>query len=404
MKFKVLHITTVDFTLRKMLLDKLIELRKFGYEIDTMSDSKDFMSDENSTTYQIMKAGFKYYPMEISRKISVLQDMKSIFKIYRFLKNNPYHIVHTHTAKAGFVGRIAARLAGVPVVVHTSHGLPFYKGQSNYKNIIYKLFEKLASFFSDGYFSQNKEDLYAIEKFTPKFVTIGYEGNGVALDRIDNMKQLSDDDKEKLKRELGIESDCFVFLMAARFESVKNHKMLIESISLLHETLAFKVILAGEGPLYEEIIQLCKERGVSNKVIFLGYRSDIFDLIQISDAVILTSEKEGIPRIIMEAMALSKPVLATNVLGTRELVSDKITGELVELNEFKRLASKINQWVSAKGSDLLINYGEQARKKIEQEFTEAKVAERIHFFYKELLQEKGQYQKLPREATNEEGT
>ncbi len=125
--------------------------------------------------------------------------------------------------------------------------------------------------------------------------------------------------------------------MGARFENVKNHQMLINALTLCKENDTFKVLLAGDGPLLEHFKNQVEKLELQNKVCFLGYRNDILNLMQIADAVLLTSKKEGIPRILMEAMAMSLPVLATNVLGTREVVVHGETGELVELDDYQTL-------------------------------------------------------------------
>ena len=127
--YKVLHVTTIDLTIRKVLVDKLKELEKYGYVIETMSDDTGFVNE-------IEKLGFPHHGIQMERQIRLFKDIKSMIEMYRFLKKNDYDIIHTHTAKAGFIGRIAGRLAGVPIVVHTSHGLPFYEGQSYIKNFI----------------------------------------------------------------------------------------------------------------------------------------------------------------------------------------------------------------------------------------------------------------------------
>ncbi len=184
--FKVLHIATIERSIVKLLSDKLKELENYGYNIVTMS----------SGDIQQPNFPFKHYNVDISRRISPLSDFLSLIKIFRILKKNKFHIVHTHTAKAGFVGRVAARLAGVPIVVHTSHGLPFFEGQSPIKNFLYKKLEQVASWFSDGYFSQNNEDIEVIRKMVPKRVLVGYEGNGVHLLKIDQYPRLSEKKKK----------------------------------------------------------------------------------------------------------------------------------------------------------------------------------------------------------------
>lgn len=382
---KVLHIATIDFSIKKLLLDKMLELRKYGYEIE-------FMSDDTGLVDSIEKAGFTHITLKMSRTIHPLQDIKSIIILYRILKKASYTIVHTHTAKAGMIGRIAARLAGIPIVVHTSHGLPFYEGQSFVKKFIYKKLEQMASLFSDGYFSQNREDLKIIEEMVSKKVLTGYEGNGVNINALDTLARLSDLERRKLRDCIGILEDEFVFLMAARFESVKNHRMLLRSITNVKQnTFPFKVLLAGKGPLFEDVKSMAEELGIDDKVIFLGFCDNILEILQVSDAVILTSEKEGIPRILMEAMSLSKPVLATDVLGTNELVLHKVTGELVELNNVVQLTKTMEKWIDPSYSSILESYGKNGRRRIELEFTEAKVAERIDRYYRELIHRKKGY-------------
>lgn len=381
MSYKVLHMTTIDFTIQKMLIDKLNELKKYGYVVETMSDDTGLVGD-------IKKAGFIHHRVEMSRKISLSEDIKSIVKVYRVLKSSHYDIVHTHTAKAGMIGRVAARLAGVPVVVHTSHGLPFYAGQSLVKNFLYKRFEQLASWFSDGFFSQNHEDLQEIEQLVPKRVLTGYEGNGVNLHHIDSCPKVSGEQKKELRKQLNVDEKAFLFLMGARFEPVKNHAMLLEAVRHIKTECSFQILLAGDGPLVEDVRKAVISYNLEEKIRFIGFRKDLPVLLQLVDAVILTSEKEGIPRIIMEAMTLGTPVLATNVLGTRELVVDGVTGELVELNDFMGLAKKIEHWIDPANKTMLDAYKTAGRRRIEEHFTEALVAQRIDGFYRQLLANK----------------
>ncbi|MDP5274715.1 glycosyltransferase family 4 protein [Chengkuizengella axinellae] len=375
---KVLHISTIDITITKMLMDKMKELQKLGYEVD-------FMSTDTGLAAEIELEGFKHIPVHISRSIHIIEDIKSILEVYKLLKNSNYDIVHTHTAKAGFIGRVAAFLAGKKIVAHTSHGLPFYKGQSTLSYHLYKWLEKTASWFSHAYFSQNVEDLKTIQKFVPKKLLTGYEGNGVPLEKLDLIPRLNDSEKTSLKKSMGLSQNEFIFLMGARMEPVKNHKMLIQAVNQMNQDLNFKVILAGEGILKQSIVDLADELGIRNKIIFLGYTENIYNYIQIADAVLLTSEKEGIPRIIMESMVFLKPVLATNVLGTKELVTDSETGELVELNDVSTLARRMSEWMEEQSQSKLMEYGINARKRIEDHFTEAIVAQRIHQYYETLL-------------------
>ncbi|MCK8816299.1 glycosyltransferase family 4 protein [Natroniella sulfidigena] len=377
---KVAHIFTVGGSY-KILGDKLQLLQEKGYEIETIS-SKSSYRDE------FEKYDFNKEFIEMSRSISPVADLISIFKMYKLLKRKNYDIVHTHTAKAGVIGRVAAWLADVPIIIHTAHGLPFFEGQSNFRYHLYRLFEKVGSWFCDAIGSQNKDDLAKIKDYSPR-QKVYYEGNGVDLPALDQkLASISGQDLKQIKDKWNISEDKKVILMAARFESVKNHQFLLAGLKQLvaNYDIDFICLLAGKGYLKEEIESQIKEYNLEGQVKIIGYQTNIFSYIKLADIVTLTSKKEGVPRIIMESMAFSKPIVATDVLGTRDVVSDNQSGYLVQLGARDSLAEALN--------DLLNNvekrkdFGQRAREVIEEEFTEQIVVERIDKLYKELLDDK----------------
>lgn len=377
-RVSVLHIATVDLSVKKILIHKLKELQQLGYHVETLSS-------DTGLTLEIEKEGIHHHTIPISRNISILKDIISIYRVYKFLKNSKYDIVHTHTAKAGFIGRIAARIARVPIVIHTSHGLPFYKGQPFIKYSLFYLLERIASWFSDGYFSQSREDMETIKRMVPNRLVTGYEGNGINLSEINQHTKLSKQRSDELKKAFHIPEETFLFLMAARFEKIKNHQMLIKSLEQLNNQMNVKVMLAGDGPLLNSVMKEVKKKELEKMIIFLGFQNNIPEWLQMADAVILTSEREGLPRIVMEAMAFGTPVLATNVPGTREVVIDGETGELVELNNHNMLAKKIKEWSTHSYNNKLAFYKEKASKHIEENYTESIAAKRIDFYYQHLL-------------------
>lgn len=176
--------------------------------------------------------------------------------------------------------------------------------------------------------------------------------------------------------------------MGARFEAIKNHDMLIKSVSCMKTNQPFQVILAGDGPLYEQCLATSAANNLENKIKFIGFIDNLQMLIQVANAVILTSEKEGIPRIIMEAMAIGVPVIATDVPGTRELVENDLTGELVLLNDYLGLANKMDCWLKETYKSKLDKYKKASLIRIKKNFTEEIVAKRIHEFYQELITRK----------------
>jgi len=375
---KVAHVCTTALSY-KILVDKLTLLKKYNYDIYLVSSEKGF-NEELMANYE-----FKYKFVEMDRKINPLRDLISILKLKKVFEEEGFDIVHTHTAKGGVIGRVAATLAGVPLVLHTAHGLPFYEGQSKVIYFIYKTLEKIGSFFCHSVGSQNKEDLRQLKSIVPKNVPVYYEGNGVDLEKLDETnKNISEKQLCRLKNILNIRDEQVVIFVGARFEPVKDHSLLIKSLKDLKEKYQkdFVCLLAGEGVLEKEINNEIVNSNLSNNVKIIGHQTDIYPYIKLADIVALTSMKEGIPRIIMESMAFSKPVVATDVLGTRELVINNETGILVPYQNIEGLSDAFNLLIT--NSHLRVDYGKQGRKRIEKEFTEEIVANRIHDFYSEL--------------------
>jgi glycosyltransferase involved in cell wall biosynthesis len=375
---KVAHVCTTSLS-HKILVDKLALLQKRGYEIHLVSSREGY--DENL----LENYNFKIKFVEMCREINLLKDLYSIFLMYKLIKKEKYDIVHTHTAKAGIIGRIAATLARIPLVIHTSHGLPFYPGQSKTKYHIYRFLEKVGSLFCHAIASQNKEDMKKIKEIAFKRTKVLYEGNGVDLARLDNIaEQISSDILEEIKKKWGIDSSKKVLLMGARFEPVKDHFFLIDSLYELKKQYRddFICLLAGKGELEGLIRKKIDDLNLSSNVKIVGHQPNIYPYIYLSDIVVLTSEKEGIPRILMEAMSFRKPVVASNVLGTRELVVQGVSGYLVQYKDVNSFAKCINQLLD--NPELMKRFGENGRKIIEKEYTEDIVVDRIVQMYESL--------------------
>lgn len=374
---KVAHICTSRVSYG-ILEDKLYEISKLGYDVSIIS------SEDAEDTDFFKEHCISQYYVNMNRKINIIDDLVSIIKMTKLLKKENFDIVHTHTAKAGFIGRISAKLSGTKLIIHTSHGLPYYEGQNKVKYTIYKFLEIIASKFCDYVGSQNKEDLIKIQEYVNQSQTF-YEGNGVNLERLDAIyDNIREEELESLRKSLNLDKDKVILLVGARLESVKNHKLLIEALNILKRQGIenYYCLLAGRGPLEEDLKMKIKKYKLEKNIKLLGFRKDIYNLIKLSDAVLLTSEKEGIPRIIMESMAFYKPIVATNVLGTRELVIDRKTGLLSKYPDEQQLAQNISKVIEDK--NLRKELGQEGRRQIEENFTEKKVASRLDILYSKV--------------------
>ncbi|MEZ2457718.1 glycosyltransferase family 4 protein [Salinicoccus roseus] len=369
---KVAHICTSSLS-HKVLVDKLELLNQENYTINLISSSEGY--DERilrDTTFEI-----KFIDMK--RNISPISDVKSIFNLAKLLKREKYEVIHTHTAKAGLIGRVAGRLAGIPLVIHTSHGLPYYEGQNRLKYGLYKNFEKLGSRFSHILLSQNYEDLHKLEEISQGRAVL-YEGNGVDIDKVQMKLARSKKDVETIKKKYAPNGE-FLFLMAARFEEIKDHDFLIDGVDKLvrkYNQNNFVFLLAGQGELEDAIKAKIKKLNLEDYIKIIGFQENIYKFINLSDAVILTSQKEGLPRIIMESMVAHKLVIGTDVLGTRELIEEDKTGLLIRYKDIEHLASQLDKAL-VKNLDHL---KENAHRKIIENFTEQIVVKRLDNIYK----------------------
>ncbi|BBI32097.1 sugar transferase [Cohnella abietis] len=374
---KIAHVCT-SATSHKILVDKLELLRNNGYDVHLISSSEGYIDEVVAGT------NLKLHIIPMNRQIRPWDDLKSTWQLRRLFKKEKFDIVHTHTAKAGVLGRIAAKLAGIPLILHTSHGLPFFEGQSRKAFHLYRLLEAIGARFCHALSSQNREDIPKLRTLAPN-KPVFWEGNGVDLDKLTKEQhKITDPSLSLLRTAYEIPPERGVLLMAARFEPVKNHAMLLSALSSLKskDQLSFITLLAGKGPLESTIKQQISELGLNNDVLMIGHQSPLYQHLKLADAVVLTSDKEGIPRIVMEAMAFSKPVIATNALGTRELVKHEKTGELIPLGRADLLADSLMRVMN--DVDLRQRMGKEAREVIKSEYTEQLVVQRLSAMYKEL--------------------
>ncbi|WP_370639107.1 sugar transferase [Cohnella sp. REN36] len=374
---KIAHVCTSAIS-HKILADKLELLRRAGYDVHLVSSKDGY--DPRMT--EATGLALHFVPME--RQIRPLADLKSVLRLRRLFREQRYDVVHTHTAKAGVIGRIAAWTARVPTIVHTSHGLPFYEGQSPRAYRLYRTLERIGARFCHALSSQNREDVAKLQELAPG-KPVYWEGNGVDLDKLtEERDRVSAQTLSLLRTAYGLPADRRVLLVGARFEPVKNHALLLDALDRLNRLgkLDFTTLLAGTGPLEQEIQSRITSLGLTDWVLLIGHQSPLHDHLVLADAVALTSDKEGIPRIVMEAMAFGKPVVATDALGTRELVSHGRTGLLAPLGRPDLLAEALERLMG--DEDLRVRMGAEARRVVETQFTERIVVERLSRLYAEL--------------------
>lgn len=322
----------------------------------------------------LRQAGIPVETVHLPRSLDPFRLVWSTIEIAAYLRRHRIDVVHTHCSIPGVVGRIAAWLAGVPVVVHTVHGFHFHESMSRWARAPYLAAERLCGRITDTLLTQNRSDLEQAEK-----LDIGPPlrrrriGNGIDLGRF-----------RPLGRRREATGAPLQLLCVARFEPVKNHPMLFEAVRrLIDRGVPVRLRLVGEGELEPVYRGLVRGMGLDEAVAFLGYRDDIPRLLAESDVAVLTSRKEGIPRAVLEAMAMEVPVVATDVPGTREAVRHEETGIAVPLDDVEALAAALTRL--AADPELRRRLGAAGRAVALREFDEGPIAETLRKIYRARL-------------------
>jgi glycosyltransferase involved in cell wall biosynthesis len=280
---------------------------------------------------------------DLVRDISPLKDLRALYRIYSFLKKNRYDIVHTHTAKGGIIGRTAARLAGVPLVVHTLHGTTFGSFLSGSRRRLYIALEKVTASWTDGIISvsQGLIDKYLGQKIgRPEQYRVVHSGFDV--DRFFEAGCMSVPEKIRVKKELGLDPYDMVVVNVSRLEPRKGLKFFLESaVKIGRRFPQARFLIVGDGAYRGELEQEARRLGLNSSLIFTGPRQDVEKIIAISDVFVLTSLWEGLPRVLIQSAAVGKPIVTFDVEGANEVVEDGRNGYIVPSKDVEALTDKV---------------------------------------------------------------
>jgi glycosyltransferase involved in cell wall biosynthesis/SAM-dependent methyltransferase len=296
------------------------------YENHFLCGSMDQLSETELRELKNTCAGFTIEP-SLKRNPNPIHDLKALWRLFRFIRKGRFDIVHTHTAKAGFVGRLAAWLAGTPVIVHSTHGHVFYGYFGKLKTKIFVTMEKIAAKVSDRVLCLTELEIDDhIELGIGFHELFRYVYSGVPLDVFSKPVK----SREEVRASLGLPGDAIVIGTVARIDPVKGIRYAVEAFQQLYkEHPRAHLVLVGDGGDRPALEAAAREYGISDRTHFLGHRTDVPDLLHAMDIFLLPSLNEGYGKAIVEAMCAGLPVVATRVGGVPELIKDGETGLLV---------------------------------------------------------------------------
>jgi glycosyltransferase involved in cell wall biosynthesis len=343
-------------------------MQKEGWEVHSAcSYGKD--------TEGLRAAGYLIHSIKIARSMNPISAIVAIFQLIRLFKIEQFDVVHVHTPVAALVGRVAAKITGVPMVVYTAHGFYFHDQMPRWKQTIYIFLERVGGLFTNLLFTQSAEDAKTaiIKKIMPQELVLAI-GNGVDSERF-NSAQISD--QGEIRNSLGIPPEAFVVGVIGRQVKEKGICEFLDAAceaSKVSSEIFF--LLIGERLSSDHSADVSHEISTAidllgDRLIIAGHREDIPEMLQAMDVFCLPSWREGMPRTIIEAMMMAKPVIATNIRGSREEVLSGQTGILVSVKSPRELAQAILFFAS--NPDKCIAYGNAGRERALSIYEEAHV-------------------------------
>jgi glycosyltransferase involved in cell wall biosynthesis len=322
---------------------------------------------------------------DLHRDISPFRDVRAAIRLARLIRRERPSILHTHTAKAGAVGRTAALLAGrakPPIIVHTFHGHVLRGYFNPLATFGFRMLERALARTSTALVAvspQVRDDLVALGVApASKFAVIRL---GIELDE---RVGASEDERRKTRRALGVAEDTFMVGWVGRMTAVKRtDDVLLAMRGLLDHGIDATLCLVGDGPDRESLERRAHELGIARRCLFVGYQQDVARFYEALDVLLLPSVNEGTPVSVIEALAAGRPVVATRVGGVPDVVRDGIDGFLVEVGDVDALAERLAEL--AREPARRAQMGSAARARVFERYSVDRLVSDVDRLYKTLL-------------------
>ncbi|SFN73985.1 glycosyltransferase family 4 protein [Salegentibacter flavus] len=381
---KLIRITTIPLSLEKLLEGQLSYMNQY-YQVTAVSAEKERLERYGKDN------GVNTFWVEMTRAITPLMDAKAVWKLYNYFKKEEPLIVHTHTPKAGIVGMLAAKLAGVPLRLHTVAGLPLMETTGNKRKLldfVEKLTYKLATRVYPN--SRGLEEIILKEGFAEeeKLKVLGKgSSNGIDTSYFDP-SNFSEEDKINIRQELNIPENDLVFIFIGRLVSEKGIDELVAAFKRLQERkLELSLLLVG--PFEEELDPISEESKeiIENhpKIFTTGYQADVRPYLAVSNVLAFPSYREGFPNVVMQAGAMGLASIVSDINGCNEIIVEGKNGMIIPVKDEGALFNAME--LIAQNEDYRIRLASNSREEI------CKYYERKEFWqillkeYKSLEQE-----------------
>lgn len=315
--------------------------QELGYEFHSVANRS--ASTEEQTRADEAEFGIKLHHIDLARAPYSPKNIKAYKQLCKIIRDEQIDYIHCNTPTGGLLGRLAGKKCKVKKVIYQAHGFHFYKSAPKLNWLVYYPIEKWLAHHTDALITINQEDYeLAKNKFHLRNNGQVYYVPGVGID----LSQYKVTAAKELRASIGINEGDIMLISAGDLVERKNYKIAIKAIAE-SGLKNLKYCICGKGLQLEELTEYAEVLGVENQVLFLGFRSDIKELLQVADIFLFTTKQEGLPRSMMEAMASGLPCVASKVRGNTDLLEDGIGGYLCDVESSAEFAEAVTTSVLA---------------------------------------------------------
>lgn len=337
-KGKVLLVTTVSGFVPQFEMNNVKLLQSLGYEVHYAANYNTPVYSDNND--RLNNTGIVQHQIDFVRSPYSLKNFLAYQQLKSLMLKEQFEILHCHTPMGGVLARLAARKVKVPFVIYTAHGFHFFKGASCINWLFYYHVEKVLARYTNVLITINQEDFKNASKFH-------YKNNGevklipgVGIDTTQNIQVKN----SNLKKELGINEELTIITSVGELSKRKNHQVIIRAMSqVIKKYPKTLYIICGTGAKYGQLKKMIIKLQLQNNVRLLGYRSDIKEILKITDCFVFPSLQEGLPVAVLEAMNAGLPIICSQIRGNTDLIENGKGGYLVKGNSVKEYADSINK-------------------------------------------------------------
>lgn len=370
---KILQVCAIDSTAWILLRNQMAAMRDRGWEVHVACS-------DGANLPRLREEGFITHPVPIARSTNALSHARATWQLAQLIRRERFDVVHVHTPVASLIGRLAAKLAGVPLTVYTAHGFYFHEHMTPAQRGRHVWLERTFGRLTDHLFTQSAEDAHtAVELGIMRADDVTVISNGVLVERFGQVPPAA---IEAWRQKLAIPAGLAIIGTVGRVVEEKGFREFFEAAATLlreRQDVGFLVVgsaIQGDRDAFQsEVSRLLEDPAIAARVFFSGFSEDIPALMNLMDVFVLPSYREGMPRSIIEAMAASRPVVATDIRGCREEVLEGETGYLIPVRDAAALAERIRRLLDDPG--LRARMGEAGRARAEACFHERMVIDRL---------------------------